>query len=275
MDSDLQEIAGHYACDGLLDRILEGLRQSGVNLRELRREDLGPVDEFHVRGAEVSAELAAALDPVGLRVLDVGCGLGGPARLLADRFACRVSGIDLSPDFIWAARELTRLTGLDRQVDFYQGNALELPFEAETFDIAWTQHVQMNISDKERFYREMQRVLHSGGRLAYYDLFATGSGPVSYPMPWASSASQSFLATRPKTHELLNDLGFRLVSHKDETAAGVAFFKKVIDRVRRSGPPPVGLHLIMGKSTLEKLGNLTMHLDTGLLELETAIWALK
>ncbi|HEX6363657.1 MAG TPA: methyltransferase domain-containing protein, partial [Albitalea sp.] len=153
-------VTAHYGRPDLLDAIDAALRAAGKDPDRLTPPDLAPVDEFHLRGREATLELARLAQPAhGERAVDVGCGLGGSARHLAHAHGCRVTGVDLTPEYIQLARTLTRRVGLDATVDFRVANALEMPFPDAAFDLAWTEHVQMNIADKRAFYGEIARVL--------------------------------------------------------------------------------------------------------------------
>ncbi|KPJ98606.1 MAG: SAM-dependent methyltransferase, partial [Desulfobacterales bacterium SG8_35] len=187
-------IKEQYHSPRLYEDILSRLGELKKDNGHVSRKDIAGVDEFHVRGAEVSRELANQLKPYHSKVLDVGCGIGGPARMLADEFCCQVTGIDLNQEYIRTAQGLSELVGLRTQTNFIQSNALELPFKNKSFDVVWTQHVQMNISHKLKFYSEIERVLSDqDGTFAYYDIFKTDEGKVNFPVPWANSASASFL----------------------------------------------------------------------------------
>ncbi len=176
--------------------------------------------ELHVRGTEATHELAAlaGLQP-GEAVLDVGSGIGGPARVLASEFGAEVVGLDLTPEFVEVAEELTREAGLDDHVRFVVGDATSLPFDPASFDVAWTQHASMNIADKPRLYAELHRVLRPGGRLALYDVLA-GEGDPPYPLPWASSPGLSFLVGEDALDDLLVSAGFVVTARRDVTAEG-------------------------------------------------------
>lgn len=209
MQDAASPVERHYARGGILDAIKAGLRESGKELGRLVPEDLAPVDEFHIRGREATLELAlrAGITP-GLRVLDVGCGLGGSARYLATEHRCSVTGIDLTHDFVEVARALAEMVGLRDAVHFRQGSALALPFDDGAFDIAWTEHAQMNIADKRTFYAEIARVPAPCGRLVFHDIFQGGGGEPYFPVPWAGEASLSALETVPGVRRVLKDLGF-------------------------------------------------------------------
>jgi len=210
----------HY--DGgqdLVARAMGLLREAGKDLSRLSIDDLVGLDEFHVRGREATLSLARRLGLAGgERVLDVGSGIGGPARRLASLVAVDVVGIDLTPAYVDLANALSRLVGLEARVRFQAADALALPFPGASFDVAWTQHVQMNIADKDRFFAELLRVLVPGGRLALYDILQGPGGEVAYPMPWASDPSMSHLATPAAFRAAMERAGFVVESWEDVTA---------------------------------------------------------
>ena len=178
-----------------------------------------PSTSFTWGGLAATAAIAErlGLEP-GHLVLDAGSGLGGPARYLAETFGCRVEGVDLSPDYVAVARLLTDRAGLAEQVTFQEADLLRLPFEDGRFDLVWTQHVAMNIADRDGLYRELQRVLKPGGRLAFYDpLAADGHPEVIYPVPWAQSAATSTLLTSAETTAALERAGFSVNTLDDVT----------------------------------------------------------
>ena len=165
MNDRNSRIENQYNVSGLFGEIIDRLSQQGIYLKNVSRSDIAGVDEFHVRGASVSKELAKEFDFTDLDVLDVGCGIGGPARMLADEFNCTVSGSDMSHEFIRTAQKLSEIVNHQGRTHFVQGDALNLPYDAGAFDVVWTQHVQMNIENKDRFYSEIGRVLNKNGRL--------------------------------------------------------------------------------------------------------------
>lgn len=265
-------IAAHYAHDHLYETILQALASEGKTPGAITRQDLAPIDEFHVRGQEVSRELATAASlQQGMRILDAGCGLGGACRMLAAEFGCDVTGIDITGDYIRTAEKLSALTGLQQSTRFVQGSVLALPFGENAFDAVWTQHVQMNIADKKMFYSEINRVLTTGGRFIYYDILANGES-VHYPVPWAADASLSFLITSPQLHTLLTQTGFQRIQVTDETEKGIGFFNKLFTRIAQKGIPALGLHLLMGDTAQQKLNNLRSNLTAKRIVLESGIY---
>jgi SAM-dependent methyltransferase len=242
-----EDILNHYGRSNLESIILTALSAAGKDVTNLNYEDLAPIDEFHIRGRQATRELARAAGiEAGQQVLDVGCGIGGPSRFLARECGCRVVGIDLSADYCRVATTLAERSGLAPRISYRQGNALALDFPDETFDVVWTQHVAMNISDKAALYRELRRVLKQGGALAIYDILAGPVEPVLYPVPWARLPETSFLARPEELRLLLGESGFELISWEDTTAAAVTWFAAFAAKIRQHGLPPLGIHLLLG-----------------------------
>jgi len=207
------DITRHYSRGDLLARLKAALRSDGVDPEHPTIGALAPYDQFHGRGMEATLEVASLL-PLGTgdHLLDIGSGIGGPARYFAQRFGCRVTGIDLTPEFCEVARHLARVLRLHDRVDFDVGSALDMPYTDGSFDAACSMNVSMNIEDKKAFFQEICRVLKPGARLALSEVARGAGGPIEYPTPWAASAQASFLATPEQTQRSLEDAGFEIAS---------------------------------------------------------------
>jgi len=272
MDSLNKSIENHYHKEGLYEDIINRLKEQNIAIDNVKRSDIAGTDEFHVRGATVSKQLANSININGLNVLDVGCGLGGPCRMLADEYNCQATGIDLSNEYIRTATKLSELVSLNNKTTFIQGDATVLPFDDKTFDVVWTQHVQMNIPNKEKFYSEINRVLKTDGYFLFYDILKKGSRKVNYPMPWASIADHCFLFKYEDMHRLLTELELTKVQCLNQTQAGIDYFDELMARINNLGPPKMGLNVLMGESTKTKLMNLLSYLKNGELELKSGVY---
>lgn len=263
MSSD--SVTTHYARTGLSEAIRAGLESRGIDPTRATIDDLGPVDEFHVGGRAASREVAEHLDLApDLAVLDVGCGLGGPARFLAREYGCRVIGIDLTPEYIDAARTLTEWLGLGDAVDFHVGSALEMPFGDASFDRGLMVHVGMNIADKRSLFQDIARVLRPGGVFGVCDIMRRAEGPLTFPVPWAGGSESSFVEKPEIYAEALEAAGFAIIEERDRHAFAIEFFDAQRARQEQmDGLPPVGLHLLMGESAPTKLGNMVKSLRAG------------
>ena len=265
----LDGVREHYRATGLTQRLKKALEAFGPEDQRLTPQQLSTLDQFHVRGLAATAELAKLAGiSADMSVLDVGSGVGGPARFLAATFGCRVAGIDLSEPFVDAARYLTERTGQSAQVSFQAASALNLPFEDGRFDIVLLQHVAMNISERAGLYREIRRVLKSGGRLAIFDV-VLNSGEPHYPVPWARTPSTSFLLTAAATCEAIEPAGFRTLTRRDDTEAA----KDWAAMVRASGPQPApNLGVVMGPDFAQLSANLGRNLMEGRLGVLTGVF---
>jgi ubiquinone/menaquinone biosynthesis C-methylase UbiE len=265
----------HYTRPNLENTILTALRNAGKNVDQLTVDDLAPIDEFHTRGREATANLASLLNnslQPNLQVLDVGSGIGGPSRYLASRFGCRVTGLDLVEEYCHVADSLAKRVKLDNLLTYLQGDATHIPFDDATFDVVWTQHASMNIAYKKRFYSEMHRVLKPGGKLAIYDVFKGSnisiidgsSSSIHFPVPWAPDPSISYLILREDARKLLNEvIGFKEVAWEDKTESVIDWIKQMIKRAQTSGPPQIGLHVLVCPHWGDLVKNLLKNLEEG------------
>ncbi|MFH0302796.1 class I SAM-dependent methyltransferase [Bradyrhizobium sp. 31Argb] len=269
MTDILDGVRDHYRATGLTERLETALVAFGPEKQRLMPQQLAALDQFHTRGLAATAELARLAGIAAeMSVLDVGSGVGGPARFLAATYGCRVTGVDLSDPFVDAARYLTERTGQGERVSFETASALDLPFDEGHFDVVLLQHVAMNISDRARLYREIRRVLKAGGRFAIYDVVLNDGEP-HYPVPWARTPATSFLLTAAATREAIEPAGFRNVAWRDDTEAAKAW----IAELRASGPPPSpNLGVVMGPDFAQLAANLGRNLMEGRVGILSAVF---
>ena len=258
----IDQVAAHYSgSGGLADAIAESLRNAGKDLNELKTTDLATVDEFHIRGRKATLELAEQMMlSEDTRVLDIGCGLGGPARTLAEEYGCHVTGLDLTQAFCDAAEVMSDWVNLGERVAFQQGDATDLPFEDNQFDAAMTIHVAMNILAKDKVYEQARRVVKPGGIFAVYDVLQGEGGDVLFPVPWARDPSISHLATPDEMKSLLAYAGFKVLDVYDSTDESQNWFEAMTARMAESGPPPVTFQAFLGGDFPEMARNQVRNL---------------
>ncbi|GLQ78691.1 SAM-dependent methyltransferase [Mesorhizobium huakuii] len=263
-------IARHYDISGLEQRILAALANTGVDVAHLRAGDLEAVDEFHIGGIAATRELIGqmGLKP-GARLLDIGSGVGGPARFAANEAGADVTGIDLTQSYVDIAASLSKRTGMADSTHFVQGSALDMPFADASFDAAMILHVGMNLPDKKKLMSEAARVLKPGGVFAVYDVMRLKAGALTYPLPWASNETMSFVATPDDYRSAATASGFSVVAERQRGAFAVEFFAAIRARVAAAQAegkkPPPGVGLVMGEDAATKIANLTAALEGGIL----------
>jgi ubiquinone/menaquinone biosynthesis C-methylase UbiE len=262
--SNAKSIAEHWATGDVYTLITSTLRKLGKPMEGLTVEDLAPVDHFHARGFPATVELADRLSiRPGQHIVDIGCGLGGPARYMAKRFQCVVSGIDITPTFVEAGNKLTALVRMQAQVKIELGDGQRLPYENGQFDGGYSQHVTMNVPDRARFYAEAFRVLKPG---AFFALSEHGLGPTGnpyHPVPWSSDGSGAYLVTPAQTRAFLEQSGFVEIDMQDTGAKYLAGYKAAIERAAAGTLPPLGVHLLLGEAATEKTRNAARNIEEG------------
>lgn len=258
-------IATHYTHGQLLKRILGGVQAIGKTPGTVSVDELAPVDEFHIGGRQASEELIGQLGlSADAHVLDIGCGIGGTSRFIASRFGCRVTGIDLTPEFVSTGQTLCDWVGLSGQITLHEGDATAMPFCNECFDAACMLHVGMNIPDKDRLFAEVYRLLRPGAIFGIYDVMQTGDEPLSYPVPWSSVPGTSALASPEYYVKALEGAGFRIGNIRDRRDFATEFFAETRRRMEEAGgDPPLGVHIAMGDSAPAKISNMVKNMAAG------------
>ncbi|WP_420393037.1 SAM-dependent methyltransferase [Acuticoccus sp.] len=256
-------LVAHYARPQLEQAILEALIANGTPIEGLSPDDLAPVDEFHLGGREATVRLAKALhlEP-SQRLLDLGAGIGGPARTFAANHGVSVTGIDLTPDFVATGNALSARCSLADRVRLREGDILDLPGDA-SFDRATLIHVGMNIADKAALFAAVRRALKPDGRFGLYDLMQVGPGEVAYPAPWSSTQSTSFVEPPDAYRRTLEASGWRVV-HEESLADLV--LERISEGRRNAklhGRPALGLHLVIGDGFKERFANAVAAVEAG------------
>jgi ubiquinone/menaquinone biosynthesis C-methylase UbiE len=262
----MDSVAEHYTLGTLLTKITAGIESIGKTPASVTVDDLAPVDEFHIGGRQASEEFTSQLGLTGNdHVLDVGCGIGGTSRFVASRFGCRVTGVDLTPEFVETGTTLCEWVGLDEQIELRCGNALSMPFAEGRFDAAIMLHVGMNIADKARLFSEVYRLLRPGAVFGVYDVMKTGNDELKYPVPWSSVAETCALATQAQYVAALQQAGFDIIEVDNRREFAADFFAETRERLATAGgnPPPLGVHIAMGESAPAKINNMVENIAAG------------
>jgi SAM-dependent methyltransferase len=261
-----QAIARHYAHGSLDEAILKALAAAGKDVNRLSAKDLAPVDEFHIGGRQATIAFSQQFEPQpGMRLLDIGCGLGGAARYFASEHGCQVSGIELSGEYVAVANALATRVGLETQMSCQQGSALALPFAAGSFDGAYMFHVGMKIENKAKLFAQVRRVLAPSAVFGIYDVMRLAAGELSYPVPWASGPESSFVADAASYRRLLEAEGFEVLKQRDRRDFALEVFAQMRARGAAGGPGPLGLHIVMGANAAQKVRNMIGDISAGLI----------
>ncbi|MEF0942503.1 class I SAM-dependent methyltransferase [Rhizobium sp. BR 362] len=259
-----EKVASHYTHGSLGSTILGGLTASGKDIDHLSVDDLAGIDEFHLGRREATVEFAKDLELLdGMRLIDVGSGLGGSARYIGSTYGCIVTGIDLTDEFVNVANDLTARCGMAMQVSFHQGSALALPLPDESFDRATLIHVGMNIEDKAALFAEVRRVLKRGGRFGLYEIMQVRDGTLPYPMPWAMTAETSFVCSPATYRQLLKKAGFTVEFEQDRSALAIRMAQEMRASAANGGQA-LSLGALMGPTAAERMGNISASVGGGL-----------
>ncbi len=262
-----QEIAAHYTHGNLTAAIRDGIEKLGKTIDSVTVDDLAPVDEFHIGGRQASEHFLDQLELTPEKhVLDIGCGLGGPARFVANRYRCRVDGIDLTAEYVVTGQAICKWVGLQDRISLHRGSALSLPFADRNFDGAYMLHVGMNIEDKAKLASEVGRVLRPGALFGIYDVMKTGPGELTFPVPWATTASSSAVAEPGQYRSALQAAGFAVIAEHNRRDFALTFFEQLRARtLAAGGPPPLGLQILMGGNAPDKIQNMSRNISEGLI----------
>lgn len=262
--TDAKSIAAHWGRGDVYGLIVSALEKASKPLANLTVEDLAPMDHFHARGFPATVDLADRLPiKAGQRILDIGCGLGGPARYMAKRFQCTIDGVDITEAFVEAANKLTALVGMQGRVKVELGDGQHLAYADACFDGAYTQHVTMNVPDRPAFFAEAHRVLKPGAFFALTEHGLGAKGNPHYPLPWSEDGSGAHLVPPAETRAMLEKAGFEDIVVEDTGVKYVAAYKTAIDRAEKGALPPLGIHVVMGETALQKTRNAARNIEEG------------
>ncbi|PHR84805.1 MAG: SAM-dependent methyltransferase [Colwellia sp.] len=258
----MKHIHSYYSPNNLYNNIVEGLNNLGKDLSKITPDDLQPVDEFHIRGDTATKELIklANFTP-DMHILDLGCGVGGSTRRLSHETGCHVTGIDLSDEYIDTAERLTQLLNMQGRVKFQACSALDLPFDDNVFDGAWSIQMNMNVEDKLGWLKEMYRVLKPGARAVLYEVCGTKNTPLYFPVPWAQDSSMNFLIPQEAFHDVMTSVGFKIEEWNDKTDLAQNAFARMKEPKGVPVLPELGLHMLIGNDFKTKSYNMRRNLD--------------
>lgn len=264
--SERQSVASHYTHGALIDAIREGVARLGKTPATLSVDDLGPVEEFHIGGRAATENFLDQLCPgPDDHILDIGCGIGGASRFVAYRYGARITGIDLTQEYVDTGNTLSAWLGLEPRVSLHQGSAIATTFADASFDKAYMMHVGMNIEEKDALFAEIYRVLKPGAACGVFDVMRTGEGELKFPVPWAATPAQSAVSTAEEYRAALSNAGFTAVTECNRRDFALDFFAKLkAAAAAAEGPPPLGLHILMGETAPVKVRNMIENISENL-----------
>ena len=260
-------VADHYTHGGLLKAIGDGIAKLGKTTTSVNIDDLGPVDEFHIGGRVATQSFLDQLD-IGAshHVLDVGCGLGGGSRFAAQTYGCRMTGVDLTREYVETGNALCAWVGLSDQITLQVANATALPHPNEAFDRAYMLHVGMNIADKDLLISELYRVVRPGAKVGIYDVMRVSDGDLTFPVPWATEPEGSSVASVPTYKAALERSGFNIIAERNRRDFAVEFFAQLQAKAASAkGPPALGLHILMGSTAPVKIKDMIENISRNLI----------
>lgn len=262
--TDEQSISDHWGTGDIYSRIIQAMRSAGLKPETITIEQLAPVDHFHARGFPATVELADALPiEAGQRLVDIGCGIGGPARYLAQRFGCIVDGLDITAPFVDAGNRLTQLVGMQDAVKIEHGDGQKLPYADETFDGAYAQHVTMNVPDRATFFEEACRVLKPGAYFALTEHGLGESGDPHHPVPWSKDGSGAYLMRPEETVAALEHSGFTDIQVTDTGEKYLQGYLRAIELTEKGEAPVFGTHILLGKLAPQIVRNAARNIEEG------------
>ncbi len=255
--------ANQYLHGNLLNAIEDSISKLGKTIETITSDELSAVDEFHIGGRRATENILGQFRISKQdHIIDVGCGLGGASRYVAKKYSNKVTGIDLTQEYVETGNVMCSWLNLDSQIKLVHGSALSMPFEEGTFDSGYMLHVGMNIEDKPQLFTEIFRVLRPGSTFGIYDVMRCNEGDLIYPVPWAAEQSSCYLSTVAQYKQALGDAGFMVKSENNRRDFAIEFFEKLrIKMQENGGPPPLGLHTLMKESTEEKINNMIANIS--------------
>lgn len=259
-----KKISNYYSKNNLIDKILNWLENSGADMNDLRNSELRKFDHFHTNGSKATVELAdLARLARGSSVLDVGCGIGGPLRKLADLYEITGVGIDLTEEFVTAARVITEKVNLNDKLQFLVADALALPFENKSFDAVLIQHVVMNIENKTDLFKELHRILKNDGLLMLQEVVRKNEQALTYPAFWAEDESISYLPDETNLKKELVQTGFQEFHWKEITPEAIGFYEMMLIALNKPDRSRPNLGEIIHGDSRSKTENLLIDMKEG------------